>query len=125
MPDAEFKLVDQLIRESTLSARFYFSITSLFLCAAAAVVVTALHSPTPEHTKEMISAVIAIFGAIPLPLALAARSQRIGLMYLKERWSDAKAANDTAAIKKLRARFDQIEASVTQRGWGLGKLGTV
>jgi hypothetical protein len=117
----EYKLVDRLIKESTLAARLYLGLSSILLTLAVALLVLSLARSSAESIEKIISGVVALFGAIPLPLFLSARAQRVGLVSLKERWEDAKKNKNDVVIQQLTIKFDQLQDRVIEKGLGLSK----
>lgn len=89
-----------------------------FLCLAAGLLLLSLSRFSQESMEKMISGVTTLFGLIPIPLFLNARSQRVGLLSLKERWVFAKANNDQFVMAKLKIRFEQLEDKVIEKGLG-------
>lgn len=117
----EYRIVDRLMRELSLTVRFYFILASALFCAAICLLaVSAVEAPT-ESIEKIISTVVGIFGLIPLPLAFSTRAQRAALLCLKERWEYAIANNDVQEIKRIRARFEKLEDDVIQKGIGIVK----
>ncbi len=117
-PECEYRLIDRLINESTLAARLYLGLASTLIVFAIALLVLSQIRPSSDSLEKIIGAVVALFGAIPFPLFLGARAQRVGLISLKESWEDAKAKNDQRKMKQLSAKLDQIQYRVIEKGLG-------
>jgi hypothetical protein len=88
---------------------------TLCILAIAMIVVSVVH---PGLSLEKVAALIpAIFGTIPMPLALIARTRRAALMLPKDEWEEAEAKNDGSAIKELKKEFKRIQGNEIDRSW--------